>query len=101
MQIKLSISTLFTSKAARTLRSLPAVRDTTSSSAQRQVLFLFLSAPRPFKDGEDAKWEDTVPKKKLTKLDDKERKRQQVIHELLQTEQSYLRDLIVMKNLFR
>lgn len=52
-------------------------------------------------DGEDAKWEDTVPKKKLTKLDDKERKRQQVIHELLQTEQSYLRDLIVMKNLFR
>lgn len=63
MQIKLSISTLFTSKAARTLRSLPAVRDTTSSSAQRQVLFLFLSAPRPFKDGEDAKWEDTVPKK--------------------------------------
>ena len=52
-------------------------------------------------DGEDATWEDTVPKKKLAKLDSKERKRQQVIHELLQTEQAYLRDLIVMKNLFR
>lgn len=58
--------------------------------------------PSSVYEGEpDEVWEDTVSKKVLSKMDDTEKKRQRVIYELIQTEQAYLRDLIVMKNLFR
>eukprot|EP00039_Didymoeca_costata_P033453 m.42405 g.42405 ORF g.42405 m.42405 type:complete len:631 (+) comp9879_c0_seq1:277-2169(+) len=46
-------------------------------------------------------WESTVPDKVLKNLDNKEKKRQQVIFELMQTENAYIRDLLVIKQLFR
>ena len=46
-------------------------------------------------------WESTVSKKKIKALGERECKRQKVIHELIQTEQGYLGDLVVIKNLFR
>lgn len=47
------------------------------------------------------KFEQLVSPEILESLDEKERKRQQVIFELIQTEGTYLQDLSVMKNLFR
>eukprot|EP00042_Codosiga_hollandica_P048981 m.559834 g.559834 ORF g.559834 m.559834 type:complete len:642 (+) comp57781_c0_seq3:539-2464(+) len=47
-------------------------------------------------------WESTVKdKRKIDALLARERQRQQVLFEVIQTEQIYLRDLIVIKNLFR
>lgn len=46
-------------------------------------------------------WTSVVSKKVLAKLPTIEKRRQQVLHEIFVTEQAYLRDLVVIKNLFR
>ncbi|EDQ88061.1 uncharacterized protein MONBRDRAFT_32963 [Monosiga brevicollis MX1] len=46
-------------------------------------------------------WETTVDAKVLARLSDLEISRQKVIYELIQTEQDYLRDLVIIRNLFR
>eukprot|EP00051_Salpingoeca_urceolata_P016504 m.219557 g.219557 ORF g.219557 m.219557 type:complete len:176 (-) comp18695_c0_seq16:4072-4599(-) len=51
---------------------------------------------------ESVTWESTVTdKKRLKSLLGRERQRQQVIFELIQTERQYLRDLNIIKGLFR
>eukprot|EP00730_Choanoeca_flexa_P002712 TRINITY_DN11142_c0_g1_i3.p1 TRINITY_DN11142_c0_g1~~TRINITY_DN11142_c0_g1_i3.p1 ORF type:complete len:614 (+),score=115.68 TRINITY_DN11142_c0_g1_i3:23-1864(+) len=52
-------------------------------------------------DDSDKPWSKLVPKSILKKLPKREVQRQQVLHELIKTEQAYLRDLVVIKNLFR
>eukprot|EP00049_Salpingoeca_infusionum_P011517 m.200328 g.200328 ORF g.200328 m.200328 type:complete len:668 (+) comp14958_c0_seq6:177-2180(+) len=60
------------------------------------------SSVAPLVDFEaEASWTSTISKKALSKLSARERKRQQVMHEIITTEQSYFRNLIVIKKLFR
>lgn len=50
---------------------------------------------------EVARWEDTVSKRLRDSLQPRERQRQRVIFEVVKTEQAYLRDLVLIRDLFR
>lgn len=67
----------------------------TSQDSGSRVVMMITSAPIA-----KAKWSDDIDGAILGRLSDKEKRRQEVIFELLQTERDYVRDLELIINLY-